>query len=121
MTSTTPDTPHPTPPQFEALATTADLPPGALLRVVASDGTPLCLFNDRGTIGAVHDTCTHAEFSMSEGQLHADGTIECVWHGARFDCRSGAVRRPPAFDPLPVFEVKVDGDTIHVGPQRKSP
>ena len=39
-----------------------------------------------GRIGAVTDLCTHQAFPMSEGTLEPDGTIECAWHGARFDC-----------------------------------
>ena len=49
--------------------------------------------------------------------LHGDGTIECAWHGARFDCRSGAVRRPPAIDPLPVYAVRVEQGRVLVGPR----
>ena len=33
--------------------------------------------------------CTHAEFLLSDGTLRNDGTLECAWHGARFDCRTG--------------------------------
>ena len=106
---------------FEALATLADLPPGTLLPVRTADGTPICLVNDRGAVRAVHDVCTHAEFAMHEGALQEDGTIECAWHGARFDCRTGAVRKPPAFDPLPVYEVRVEGETILVGPRKEAP
>lgn len=108
--------PRPTP--CERVASLSEVPPGALLGVRLNDGTPICLLNHGGTIGAVLDCCTHAEFKMSEGHLHADGTIECVWHGARFDSRTGAVRRAPAFDPLPVFDVRVEGDSILVGPRR---
>lgn len=98
---------------FEAVAATDDVPEGALVPVTLSDGTNVCLFNHHGTIGAVDDTCTHAEFAMSEGVLHPDGTIECVWHGARFHCATGAVCRGPAFDPLPVYEVRVvDGSVL---------
>jgi nitrite reductase/ring-hydroxylating ferredoxin subunit len=103
---------------FTPLASLADLPPGTLLAVTHADGTPICLFNNDGVIGAVLDCCTHNEFRMSEGMLHPDGTIECAWHGGRFDCATGAARRAPAFDPLPVYEVTVDGDTILVGPRR---
>ena len=39
----------------------------------------------------------------------SDGTIECAWHGARFDRRTGDVRRHPATDPLAVFEVRGAG------------
>ena len=88
---------------FEHLANVSDLPEGALLAVRRSDGTDICLFNHRGTIGAVGNECTRAEFLMSDGELRADGTLECVWHGARFDCRTGRVCRGPAEDPLPIL------------------
>ena len=106
---------------FEEVASTTSLPVGELLGAVLGDGTPVCLYNDRGTIGAVGDVCTHAEFAMSDGILHADGTLECVWHGARYDCRSGAVRRAPAVDPLPVFQTRVEGERILVGPRISTP
>ena len=102
---------------FEAVAALSALRDGELLGATLSDGTPICLYNDRGTIGAVSDVCTHAEFAMSDGMLHGDGTLECLWHGARFDCRTGAVRRAPATEPLAVFETRVDGDRILVAPR----
>ena len=102
---------------FEVVAPLSALEDGELLGAVLSDGTPVCLYNDRGTIGAVHDVCTHAEFPMSDGVLHGDGTLECVWHGARYDCRTGAVRRGPAIEPLAVFETRVEGDRILVAPR----
>jgi len=102
---------------FHDVGSVAELPDGELLGAVLPDGTAVCVYNDRGTIGAVGDVCTHAEFAMSDGVLHGDGTLECVWHGARFDCRTGAVRRQPAVDPLPVYRVSVEGDRILVGPR----
>jgi 3-phenylpropionate/trans-cinnamate dioxygenase ferredoxin component len=102
---------------FHEVGSVAELPDGELLGAVLPDGTAVCVYNDRGTIGAVGDVCTHAEFAMSDGVLHGDGTLECVWHGARFDCRTGAVRRYPAVDPLPVYQVRVEGDRVLVGPR----
>jgi 3-phenylpropionate/trans-cinnamate dioxygenase ferredoxin subunit len=52
---------------------------------------------------------------MSAGDILPDGSIQCAWHGARFDCTTGEVKQIPATDPLPVFEVKVEGDKIFVG------
>ena len=102
---------------FEDVAPLSALGDGELLGVVLSDGTPVCLYNDRGTIGALHDVCTHAEFAMSDGVLYADGVLECVWHGARYDCRTGAVRRGPAIDPLAVFETRVADGRVLVSPR----
>ena len=104
--------------EFFDVAAASSLPDGELLGAVLPDGTPVCLYNHRGVIGAVGDVCTHAEFAMSDGVLHGDGTLECVWHGARFDCRTGAVRRQPATEPLPTYQVTVHADRILVGPRR---
>ena len=103
--------------RFEDVASLATLPEGELLGAVLADGTAVCLYNDRGTIGAVSDVCTHQEFPLSDGVLHGDGTIECVWHGARFECRTGAVRRAPAIEPVAVFETRVEGGRILVAPR----
>ena len=102
---------------FERVASTRDLPVGALLSIQRGKER-LCLFNRGGIIGAVTDLCTHQAFPMSEGTLEADGTIECAWHGARFDCATGEVRRGPADEPITVFEVRVEGDDVLVGPRR---
>jgi 3-phenylpropionate/trans-cinnamate dioxygenase ferredoxin component len=100
---------------YEELANVADLPEGALVGAVRSDGMEICLFNHRGIIGAVGNVCTHAEFLLSDGTLRNDGSLECAWHGARFDCRTGKVCRGPAEDPVPVFPVRIDGDRVLVG------
>lgn len=100
---------------FEHLANVADLPDGALLGVRSAGGFEICLFNYRGTIGAVANECTHAAFPLSDGALREDGTLECTWHGARFDCRTGKVCRGPAEDPVPVFPVRIDGERVLVG------
>ena len=100
--------------EFHDVAEASALPPGELLGITLPDGTSVCLYNDRGEIGAIGGECTHGQFPMSDGVLIGDGTIECVWHGARFECRSGAVRRGPAPAPLPVFSVRVESGRILV-------
>ena len=105
---------------FTDVAAVADVLDGELLGVALPDGTPVCLYNRGGEIGAVGGLCTHQEFAMSDGVLRPDGTIECVWHGARFDCRTGGVRRHPATEPLPVYGVRVQGGRVLVGPPAAS-
>lgn len=48
-----------------------------------------------GEFAAFDDTCTHAGASLAEGQLESS-TVVCGWHGARFDCRTGALEKFPA-------------------------
>ena len=67
-----------------------------------------------GELYAVDDTCTHANVSLSEGEL--DGhTLECWLHGSRFDIRTGDPSGPPATVPVNVYPVKVEGDEVFVG------
>lgn len=101
--------------EFELVAHVEDVPEGGLVGVVKADGERVCLLNHRGEIHAVADNCTHQDFPMSEGTLLPDGRIECAWHGAVFDCRSGAVKHPPATERLPVFAVRIVDGKIYVG------
>lgn len=100
---------------FVPVASVGDVTDGEMLGVTLPNGAAVCLFNRGGAIGAIGNVCTHAAFLMSDGVLHGDGTIECLWHGARFDCRTGAVLRHPASEPLPVYPVRIEGDRVFVG------
>ena len=104
---------------FEPVARLTELPEGSLLAVSRRSGERICLFNVKGEIGAVSDNCTHQDFTLSEGILLPDGTLECVWHGARFDCATGAVRKQPATAPLPVYRVVVRDGQIYVGGRKE--
>jgi nitrite reductase/ring-hydroxylating ferredoxin subunit len=104
---------------FHHVADVDDVAEGELVSVKMPSGEPVCLFRLDGEIGAVSDCCTHSEFPISDGALGGDGSLECTWHGARFDCWTGAVRRGPAEDPLPVYAVKVEGRKVFVGPRKR--
>jgi 3-phenylpropionate/trans-cinnamate dioxygenase ferredoxin component len=104
---------------FHPVADLEDVAEGELLAVTIPGGEQVCLLKHRGGIHAVSNCCTHSEFPISDGSLGSDGTLECTWHGARFDCRTGEVLRGPAEDPLPVYPVKVDGGKVFVGPRTR--
>lgn len=104
--------------RFEAVARVEDVSEGDVLGVVTERGERICLVNCGGEIRAVSNNCTHQDFPMDQGVVLEMGgrcILECAWHGAQFDCATGAVCRGPAIDPLPVYEVKVENDTIYVG------
>jgi 3-phenylpropionate/trans-cinnamate dioxygenase ferredoxin subunit len=100
---------------FEKLASVNDIPDKGVLGVSRSNGQRICLIRSGGRVSAVSDTCTHQEFEMSLGDVLPDGAIQCAWHGARFDCATGEVKQGPALFPLPVFEVRIEGDDVLVG------
>jgi 3-phenylpropionate/trans-cinnamate dioxygenase ferredoxin component len=103
---------------FHGVAQTSDLLPGSLLSARLPTGDRVVLMNVDGEIFALEDSCSHEALALSAGELMPDGTIECVWHGARFDCRTGEARSAPAIDGVPSYAVRVDRGTIMVGPRR---
>ena len=107
-------------PDFHHVANVEDVREGELVSVQTPAGVPVCLVRHRGELFAVSDCCTHSEFPISDGSLRPDGSLECTWHGALFDCRTGAVRKGPAEDPLPVYDVKVEAGKVLVGPRKRN-
>jgi 3-phenylpropionate/trans-cinnamate dioxygenase ferredoxin subunit len=105
--------------EFEAVASVSEVAEGTTLQRVRSGGDTVCLVRFNGEISALSDICTHQHFSMSLGDVLGDGTLQCAWHGARYDCRTGEVKQDPATSPLPVFQVRLEGDKILVGPRCK--
>ena len=64
---------------------------------------------------AIGDTCTHANISLSEGDIHAeDKTIECWKHGSEFSLETGEALTLPATKAEPVYDVRVDAGDIVV-------
>ncbi len=51
---------------------------------------------------AVSNRCRHLFASLGEGRVADDGCLQCPWHAARFDVRTGAMTRGPqgVFKPL---------------------
>ena len=103
---------------FERVCTLGDLSGDVPTGVTLADGTAICLVRRGDTVYAVRDLCTHQAFALSAGELLPDGMLECAWHGARFDPRTGTVCRGPACDPLTVYQVLVHDGIVHVGGRR---
>lgn len=91
--------------------TTIDqLPAGAGLRVEL-EGHRVALFKVEDDVYAIGDRCSHAEASLSEGELFED-EVECPLHGAVFDVTTGKAKTLPATAPVPSYAVKVDGEDV---------
>lgn len=89
-----------------------DLPVNEAVRVVI-DELPIAVVRDASdVVHAIGDTCTHGDVSLAEGFVEGD-TLECWAHGSKFSLVTGAALTLPAFEPVPVYEVKmVDGDVF---------
>jgi 3-phenylpropionate/trans-cinnamate dioxygenase ferredoxin subunit len=94
---------------------TTDVPEGEARRFVVKRIEIAVANLGGGTFLAVDDICSHAEASLSEGEVDVDDeTIECPRHGSVFDLRTGRPRSLPATLPVVTFPVKVEGDTIMI-------
>lgn len=88
-----------------------EVAPGEAKRCMVED-EPVAVVNLNGEFYAIHDTCTHAEASLSEGELEGEELV-CWRHGAHFNVKTGAATAP-AFQPARIYEVRVEGGEIFV-------
>jgi 3-phenylpropionate/trans-cinnamate dioxygenase ferredoxin subunit len=83
-------------------------------RRVEVDGVAIAVVLDsNGEVHAIGDVCTHGDISLSEGFVDGE-TLECWAHGSAFSLRTGKPLNLPAYEPVPVFAVTVDGDYVLV-------
>jgi nitrite reductase/ring-hydroxylating ferredoxin subunit len=97
---------------FTPVAAVSELPPGRM-KWVAVARERVLLANVDGRFYAIPDRCGHKWAPLSRGKL--DGAIvECPLHFARYDVRTGKLIDGPVSADLPVYEVRVEGDTVYV-------
>jgi 3-phenylpropionate/trans-cinnamate dioxygenase ferredoxin component len=64
---------------------------------------------------AIGDTCSHANVSLSEGELWCDEKeIECWKHGSTFSLVTGEPQTLPATQPVPVYVARVVDGMIEI-------
>ncbi|MFW6009811.1 MAG: non-heme iron oxygenase ferredoxin subunit [Actinomycetota bacterium] len=91
----------------------SDLPEATPVRLDV-DGVPVCLVRLGDEVKAVHDTCSHQQWSLAvDGMVWGNG-VECSLHGSTFDLDSGKPSSLPATEPIPTFAVTVEDGQVHV-------
>ncbi len=95
----------------------ADFAHGTATKVDAA-GTAVAVVNIDGSLYAIADRCSHANISLSEGEVHC-GTkeLECWKHGSAFSLVTGEPNTLPATQPVTVYDVTVEGDDVYVTPK----
>ena len=89
-----------------------ELAPGTATRVVVGDHA-VCLVRIGDRVYAIGDRCSHADVSLSEGEVIADALeVECWKHGSAFSLVTGEPSTLPATQPVPVYDVRVDDDGV---------
>jgi 3-phenylpropionate/trans-cinnamate dioxygenase ferredoxin subunit len=94
------------------ICSVSDIEPGAAAKFVV-DGHAIAVVRIEDDFYAIGDTCSHADVSLSEGEVDpGDRHIECWKHGSRFSLETGEPAVLPATQPVPVYSVTVDGDDV---------
>ena len=96
--------------KFVKVASASELSAGEG-RVVDAEGQSIALFNVDGTFSAIDNTCTHVGGPLGEGALVGD-IVNCPWHDAGFNVKTGVCTGGPAKSDVKSFPVKVDGDDV---------
>ena len=102
---------------FVKVANTNDIQPSHM-KEVQLEGENICLVNVEGKYYAIGNICTHEGGPLADGTL-GGYVVECPWHNSKFDVRTGEVKEPPASEPEPTYQVKVDGNDILIKKQDK--
>lgn len=89
-----------------------DVPEGRGATVELADGTELALYHIDGEFHAIENFCPHKGAPLADGHL-CGHTVECDWHGWRFDVRSGACLNRPS-EPVETYEVVVEDGWIKI-------
>ena len=96
------------------LCAVGDVEPGSARRFDV-DGHRIALVRIGGDFYAIGDRCSHADFSLAEGEVLADDReIECWKHGSTFSLTTGEPQSLPAVKAVPVYGVRVEGDEVYL-------
>jgi len=98
--------------QLVTVGRVEDVPEGRGATVELLNGTELALYNVGGEFHAIENFCPHKGAPLADGRL-CGSTVECDWHGWRFDLRTGACLNRPA-DAIETYEVIIEDGWIKI-------
>ncbi|MDA8115932.1 MAG: non-heme iron oxygenase ferredoxin subunit [Actinomycetota bacterium] len=94
-----------------AIGSLDDFPQGA--KRVDIEGHRVAVVRIGDDFYALGDRCTHADYSLSEGDVYEeDLEIECWKHGSTFSLKTGRPTTLPATRPVPVYEIEVEQEKV---------
>jgi 3-phenylpropionate/trans-cinnamate dioxygenase ferredoxin subunit len=91
-----------------------DLAPNSATRFEI-DGRPIAVVRIGDDVYAIGDTCSHANVSLSEGEVWCDEKeLECWKHGSTFSLITGEPQTLPATQPVPVYAARVVNGMVEI-------
>ena len=100
--------------ELRTLCKRDEITPGSARRFDV-DGHHIALVRIGDDFYTIGDTCSHADYSLSEGDVWEDEReVECPRHGSTFSLVDGSPQSLPATKPVPVYDVHIDGTDVIV-------
>jgi nitrite reductase/ring-hydroxylating ferredoxin subunit len=81
--------------QGDRLVSVSDLGPTRVREVETKQHGTLAVGISDGRPFAVSNVCRHQFGKLGQGRVDGDGCLECPWHRARYDVRTGAMLSGP--------------------------
>lgn len=100
-------------PEWVRAAELSDCEGSGCVHAVTPNGERVVVARWGDEIFALEDQCSHQDFPLSDGSVD-DGEIECIFHGAKFDLRTGRATQLPAIKPVKTYPVEIRDDGIYV-------
>lgn len=96
----------------ERVCAVDDIAPGGTQRFILGKHK-VCIVRIDDDFYAIGDVCSHADVSLSEGEVDEETKhIECWKHGSCFSLETGEPDTLPATKPVPVYSVRVEGGDV---------
>ncbi|MFP6871100.1 MAG: non-heme iron oxygenase ferredoxin subunit [Nitrospinota bacterium] len=97
---------------FKTVANVSEIHSGDM-KLVDLAGEAVVVANVDGDYFAFGNECTHVGGSLVEGELEGEN-VTCPLHATVFNIKSGEALEGPGKEPVPTFEVRVEGDDIQI-------
>jgi 3-phenylpropionate/trans-cinnamate dioxygenase ferredoxin component len=97
---------------FVEVAKVEELTPGKMKGVTISS-KDILIANIDGRLYAIGGKCTHAGGNLSKGEINGN-IVTCPRHGSKFNVSTGKNVGGPAQKDEPMYQVKIEGNSIKV-------
>ena len=98
--------------RFSTVLKASELSAGEM-KTVTVKGTEIVVANVEGRFCAFGNSCPHEEAPLVDGEIDGDAVV-CPWHFTRFNVHTGEAIEGVTDEPIPVYEVRLDGDHVQI-------
>lgn len=100
--------------EYVKVGTVSEFEPGVVTARKLGDRT-VAIVNQDGAWHAFDDNCTHLQIPLTAGCYVGEKGVVCTYHWSVFDLTTGQSVGGPAYYPIAIYEIRVEGDDVLIG------